>query len=203
VHQRIVEGMSRGASRRLQSLIPAELRKAAVGGYMSTLRYEHSEVAFFLNATGAKQFGSEKMLAVGCDIPNGVYVRERAYHAGYSWVYVFCDAAASLAILQFAVQQRGKPFASGAMARIAISPGRDDRQSYYCSKLTLACLEHLPLPDFHLNPSNKLNNDDIYAIVARSTNSTTSPQRDVPAQLRKVFPNLPDESAVKVVNRRI
>jgi hypothetical protein len=205
VHQRLVESMSRGASpsRRLENLIPTELRKAAVSEYLSTLRYEHSEVALFLNAAGARQLGSEKMLAIGCDVENGVYVKERAYHPGYSWVYVRCDAAGTLAILQFAVQQRSKPFASGAMARIATNPGRDDRRSYYCSKLTLACLEHLPLPDFHLNPTNKLNNDDIYAIVVRNTNSTTEPQRMVPAQLRQVFPNMPEESAQKVVNRRI
>lgn len=188
----------------IERLIPHRWRLAAVSEYMATLRYEHSEVALFLSHAGQSRFGSEKMLGIGCGIEDGVFTRERSYHPGYAWIYVKANAESIEAILKFAVQQRGRPFDSGGMSRIATAPGQDHRSSYFCAKLTLACLEHLPLPDFHLNPCNKLTNDDIYEIVSRPQNSTTTPQRIVPAQMKQIFPAMADQSLQKqTASRRI
>jgi hypothetical protein len=190
-------------SRFLELLIPPSLKKAAISEYLSTLLYEHSEVALFLNAAGMTEFGKDKMLAIGCDLANGVYLRPRGYHHLYSWAYVICDSEATLAVLQFAVQQRGRPFASGQMTRIATTPGPDDRRSYFCAKLTMACLEHLPLPDFHMNPVNKLTNDLIYELVSRKQNSTTKPTRIVPAQFGQLFQGLTEPTPVRMPDKRI
>jgi len=154
---------------RFLALLPSNLLQAVVCEYWATLSYAHCEVAFFLNEYGKQRYGDQMVIGAGMN-NEGVFLSWRRYNSKYSWQHVRCDRLSMLAMLHYAWTQRGKPFSARHMTQMAIYPGPDQRERYFCAHFVMSLLEFLPLPAFHLNPCNKLTNDDVYHLVTRPEN---------------------------------
>lgn len=172
---------------RLFALLPSSILATAVSEYSSTLAFAHCEIALFFNYAGRAEFGGEKMLAIGVSSARGVFVWPRAYKELYRWVYVPCEKDSMYALLLFAWSERHKKFSPRSMTRTVTNPGPEDRSCWSCAHFTMACLENLPLPDFHLNPPNKVTTDDIYDLATRPDNSLSEVAELVPAQISQLY----------------
>jgi len=153
--------------------LPRELLLAAIQEYTASLKYRHCEVAMYLNESGKQTFGESKVLGIGLTSNEGVFIMARRYNEEYQWQHVPCDAATMYAIAHFAWTERRKPFCATKMTNLTLYPGPDHRDQYYCAQFIMACLEFLPIADFHLNPCNKLTIDDVYDLVTRKRNSAS------------------------------
>lgn len=170
-------------------LLPADLQHALVDNFTSAFFYTHCEIAFFLSEAGKANLGEDSMLAVQIVDKGCVKIFKRKFHDAYEWYNVDATKEEIEAMLFYCHSIQGKPFAHGAMARVVVNPGKDERESYFCSYLTAAILEFLPHPHFHLNRPNALSVDDLHGIVSDPFvgKDARSSIRVTPCALKKLF----------------
>ena len=83
----------------------------------------------------------------------GVEVAQRTGRSPmFHYVQVGCSQASEVKMLRFAMQQRGKPFSSVAMARSIVWPRKSDMSSYFCAELVAATLKVGCLLPTNYNP---------------------------------------------------
>lgn len=171
-----------------ESCGPCGLLSWIVGAYFSTLQFSHCEIALSLKP-GLK-VAERSAAAIGIndtERSSEVYFKLRTFHAGYQWRYVRCTADELRAIVRFGRLQVGRPFCKSKMASVAFCPGSDVRDAYYCAHLTMACLELIANPVFHLNSPNKMTVDDIATILGQLAKEDTNPTRLVPVQEKTAY----------------
>lgn len=171
----------------LASLLPYQLILLAIQGYTATLKYRHCELVLYLSPTGKARWGEDKILGVGLNSVQGVFILPRRYNTEYEWQHVTCNRASMLAMLHFAWTQRHKKFSLAGMTQLTIWPGPDDRTGYYCAHFTMACLEFLPFYDFHINPCNKMTIDDVYDLVIRKEHTPATIDEVTRVQFKRQF----------------
>jgi hypothetical protein len=166
------------------------LLESIVDAYASTLSYKHCEIAILLNDAAKKKFGSDKVAALGIvnDENTGVFFKLRNFHREYEWQYVSVTREELQAIVAFGRSQIGKPFSLYKTTMVAIWPGRETREAYYCAHFTMACLELIGKADFQLNSPNKMTIDDIYTLITEDANRA-SVRKMVPVHEKTTFAN--------------
>lgn len=166
------------------------LVESITDAYTSTLSYSHCELALILTDAAKKEVGADKVAALGIanDDNTGVFFKLRKFHSAYEWQYVAATPAELRAIVAFGASQIGRPFSLYKATLVAIWPGRETREAYYCAHFTMACLELIGKADFHLNPPNKMTIDDIYTLITEDANRA-SVRKMVPVHERSTFAN--------------
>jgi len=190
-----------GLVRRLFALLPSEFLIVAIQHLTSTFTYTHCEMAFLLRNDSRLKTDTVNVLAVGIKADCGVFINPRKSYDDYEWHHVACDETRMKAMLFFACEEQGKRFSPQLMSKSVVNPGADERSVYFCSHFTMACLEFLPAPAFHLNRANTLSIDHIHHMVTaddvRAHNVTSIPQ----AQFNAYFGSAAENTAAIYVER--